>query len=239
VQTDFPETSRSASVSWSLGSVLGQNTDGDTFPLIFSFNRREKTRSGSDISLNIEFKTDGYDDLISRGNGLVRLNKRWNITTSYTTQKRGAWRESVGVDLFQEGYKDWGIGLTSNVSWYPNERLNLDFNLKPRWSRDWLIWLHGDQLASFSKRQVTGQIGAAWFPAEGHEVRLRTQWYVINADAEQGYRIGSRGRLVASNDQVNDFDMINFGLQLRYRYEIAPLSDFYLVYSSGGYRPHR
>lgn len=28
--------------------------------------------------------------------------------------------------------------------------------------------------------------------------------------------------------------MINFGLQLRYRFEISPLSDFYIVHSRGG-----
>jgi hypothetical protein len=106
--------------------------------------------------------------------------------------------------------------------------------VNPQWSRDWLIWLQGDQLASFSKRQVTGEIEFSWFPADRHEVRLRTQWYVINADAEQGYRIGPGGRLVANKNPVESFAMINFGLQLRYRYEIAPLSDLYVVYSRGG-----
>ena len=31
-----------------------------------------------------------------------------------------------------------------------------------------------------------------------------------------------------------DFSLAQFGLQLRYRYEIAPLSDLYLVYGRGG-----
>jgi hypothetical protein len=33
---------------------------------------------------------------------------------------------------------------------------------------------------------------------------------------------------------VEDFAATSFGLQFRYRYEIAPLSDVYLVYSRGG-----
>jgi hypothetical protein len=73
-----------------------------------------------------------------------------------------------------------------------------------------------------------------WFPAEGHEVRLRTQWLTINADDGKSYRIAPGGHLVPDSEMVNDFAMINFGLQIRYRYEIAPLSDFYLVYSRGG-----
>ena len=76
---------------------------------------------------------------------------------------------------------------------------------------------------------------ASWGNLIGHgRGVLRTQWYVINADTKQAYRIGPDAYLVPSNDPVTSFDMINFGLQLRYRYEIAPLSDLYLVYSRGG-----
>jgi hypothetical protein len=56
----------------------------------------------------------------------------------------------------------------------------------------------------------------------------------INAEAEQGYQIGPGGRLVQINDAINNFATTNFGLQFRYRYEIAPLSDLYIVYSRGG-----
>ena len=234
VQTDFPEGSRSASVSWSMRSVIGQNTDGDKFPITLDFSRREKLSSGSNIMLDIEYQSDGYDDLISRGNGLVRLNERWNFNMSYMAPRRGAWAKHFHLMLFQEGYDDWSAGGEASATWFYRNNLNIDFSVSPRWSRDWLIWIQGDQLASFSKRQITGEIGASWFPAEDHEVRLRTQWYVINADAEQGYRIGPSGRLIESDDFIDNFAMINFGLQLRYRYEIAPLSDFYLVYSRGG-----
>lgn len=234
VRTDFPEDSRSASVSWDLRAVLGQNTDGDRFPITFSFMRGEKMGSGANIMFDIEYQTEGYDDLISRGNGLVRLNERWNAEISYRSPRRGAWAKHFELMLFQEGYEDWSAGIEVGATWFYHDNLNIDFRVGPQWSRDWLIWLQDDQLASFSKRQVTGEIGGAWFPADRHEVRLRTQWYVINADAEQGYRIGLGGRLFLDSDQVNDFDVINFGLQLRYRYEIAPLSDFYLVYSRGG-----
>ena len=208
--------------------------DGIRLPAVFTLSRQQKMRSGANMSINIRLETDGYDDLISRGNGLVYLNEHLSGSLSYSTPRRGAWRKSVSLSLFQEGYEDWGAGFETNVTWYPYENLNLDFKLVPRWSSDWLIWLRGNQFASFSRANVTGKITVNWFPAEGHEVRLNAQWLTINAEAEQGYRIGPGGRLVPDNDLVNDFAMINFGLQLRYRYEIAPLSDLYLVYSRGG-----
>jgi hypothetical protein len=234
VRTDFPEDSRTASVSWYLMTILSQNTYGDRAPIMISLGRGQKLRSGAYIHLDIDYQTEGYDDLISRGNGLVKLHDRWDGELSYMAPRRGAWSKHFEVMVFQEGYDGWGAGAEASVTWFYGNNLNIDFSVNPQWSRDWLIWLQGDQLASFSKRQVTGEIESSWFPADRHEIRLRTQWYVINADAKQGYRIGPGGRLIASKDPVESFDMINFGLQLRYRYEIAPLSDLYVVYSRGG-----
>ena len=35
--------------------------------------------------------------------------------------------------------------------------------------------------------------------------------------------------------QVDDFSVTNLGFQVRYRYELAPLSYLYVVYGRGGY----
>jgi hypothetical protein len=119
--------------------------------------------------------------------------------------------------------------------WYPSKNLNLDLRVGPNWSRDWLIWVQGTQLGSFSRRQLTAQLSANWFPAVKHELRLKTQWAIVSAEAEQSYYSGDDGRLIPDNQPMDDFAQINFGLQFRYRYEIGPLSDLYLVYSRGGF----
>ncbi len=233
-QTEFGEDSRTASVAWEAKGIFERNTDGVRLRNNFQLEREQKMRSGSEVSVEIWYNTEGYDDLISRGNGLVHLNDQWDIELSYETPKRGAWRQSISLGVFQEGYEDWGAGFGADVTWYPYDTFNLEVSVNPRWSRDWLIWLQEDRFGSFSHRDIAGNITANWFPAESHEFRMRAQWLTIDADAEQGYCIGPRGRLVESNDVVDDFAMINFGVQFRYRYEIAPLSDFYVVYSRGG-----
>jgi len=233
--TDFPEDSRTASVSMRAFATRPSNTDGVRLMDNISVMLGQNMRSGSDISLRINASLAGYDDLISRGHGLVYLKNRFNGGLTYSTPKRGAWRKSVGVEVIQEGYEGWGMGLQAGLTWYPYEKLNLDFSLQPRQSRDWLIWIVDEErLGSYSRRNITGRVTANWFPAERHEVRLNAQWLTIDAEGRQGYNIGTRGRLVPDDETVTDFAMINFGLQARYRYEIAPLSDFYIVYSRGG-----
>jgi hypothetical protein len=191
-------------------------------------------KSGSDLSLRITYYFSGYDTILSRGNGPFYRNDRLNTTLSYSTQRRGIWRRSLSLKVLQEGYDDWATSLGGSLSLYPHDDITVDLKLEHLWSRDWLIWIRGNQLASFSRRELSTDMVMNWFPAEKHEVRLRAQWLVINADIEQAFRIGSTARLVPSNDIINNFAAINFGLQLRYRYEIGPLSDFYFVYSRGG-----
>jgi len=233
-KTDFSETSRTASVSWSVSTMLPENMEGVNLMKRVMMRGSQKMRSGSEFSSNLSILLEGYDDLVSRGNGLVYLKSQISGGLSYSTPRRGAWRKSIGLDLFQEGYEDWGFGLSGNLTWYPYEKLSMDVSVHPRWSRDWLIWLEGDRFASYSRSNISGDVTANWFPADKHEVRLNAQWLTIDAKGEQGYRIGPRGRLVAEEGEVSDFAMINFGLQVRYRYEISPLSDFYIVYSRGG-----
>ena len=44
-----------------------------------------------------------------------------------------------------------------------------------------------------------------------------------------------QGNPVATNDAIQDFNLNNLGFQIRYRYELAPLSDLFVVYSRGGF----
>jgi len=233
-QTNFPENSRAALVAWSFDTIYDRNTDGVRLPASISFSRNEKMRSGSALNAQVSLNIKGYDDMLSRNNGLVLLNNRWTGSLSYTTQRRGMWSKSISARLFKEGYDGWATAISGNVTYYPNEKLNINLAFNPTWSSDWFKWVWEKQIGSFSRQQFATTIGVNWFPAERHEVRLRTQWNTLNAKAEQSYNIGPDAHLVADNAPMKDFASTSFALQLRYHYEIAPMSDLYVCYSRGG-----
>jgi hypothetical protein len=52
----------------------------------------------------------------------------------------------------------------------------------------------------------------------------------------QTYAVDGGGNAVVSVGKVDDFSVKNLGFQIRYRYELAPLSYHYVVYGRGGYR---
>ena len=75
-----------------------------------------------------------------------------------------------------------------------------------------------------------------WIPAPRHELRVKWQWIGVDAEPRQAYRTDAAGRLLSSRrDPVSPFTVNNLGLQIRYRYEFAPQSEFFMVYGRGGF----
>jgi hypothetical protein len=57
----------------------------------------------------------------------------------------------------------------------------------------------------------------------------------LDAKLRQAFRAAPDGTPVPVDEHVDDFSLRNLGFQVRYRYELAPLSDLYIVYGRGGY----
>jgi hypothetical protein len=47
--------------------------------------------------------------------------------------------------------------------------------------------------------------------------------------------VSASAEAVPTEEPVEDFSVRNLGFQIRYRYELAPLSYLYVVYGRGGY----
>ena len=68
-----------------------------------------------------------------------------------------------------------------------------------------------------------------------HELRLKLQAIGLDAELQQAYRVDAAGNSIPTDEPVSDFSVSNLGLQIRYRYELAPLSYLYVVYGRGGF----
>jgi Domain of unknown function (DUF5916) len=101
-------------------------------------------------------------------------------------------------------------------------------------TRDSLIWQEDTLFGHFAREQmfVTAQLN--WFPTSRHELRAKMQWLGLHSERARAFRLQDDGRLSPSDETLDDFAINNFGLQLRYRFAIAPQSDFFAVYSRGG-----
>lgn len=56
----------------------------------------------------------------------------------------------------------------------------------------------------------------------------------LDAVNQRALRVAADGTLLPSEDDIDDFSLRNLGFQIRYRYELAPLSNLYVAYGRGG-----
>ena len=178
---------------------------------------------------------DGVDDLISRGNGDVRIEPRLTeLSQSYQSARLGKWRLLGVASAFQEGNDDFAFEIESKLEHFTRPDFGWSVRGAMLWSRDWLIWRQDTLLASYHRTRALIGGDVNWFPADNHELRVKVQWLAIDAYAPTPLRIDASGDLIESTDAVPPFRVNNFGLQIRYRWTYAPQSDLYVVYGRGG-----
>jgi hypothetical protein len=97
------------------------------------------------------------------------------------------------------------------------------------------VWQEGTLFGSFDGRQTNLNAGFNWNLTNRHELRLKLQAIGLSADLRQAYRVDPAGSSIPTSEPVDDFSVRNLGLQLRYRYEFAPLSYLYVVFGRGGF----
>lgn len=212
-----------------------ENTAGQRLQSRLALSRDVQYESAWRAFEEVRYVTSGVDDLLSRGNGPVQLDDRVSAYFDVTTPRYGDWQFTVGGYLFQQGVEDYSGWLQFLAAWYPTEKLTLRLDLLPQYSADWLLWQQGNSFGSFRAQRLDYDFRLDWIPAPRHELRIKWQWIGIDAELRRAYRTDAAGNLLPSADPIAPFTVNNLGLQVRYRYEIGPMSELFLVYARGGY----
>jgi hypothetical protein len=183
----------------------------------------------------LRYLTSGIDDLISRGNGPVEFDDRLHGYIDAVSPRFGDWQITMGAYGYQQGVQDYTGRLQLTTAWYPTEKLTMLLDLLPYYFDDWLLWEGDNLFGSYRGKRLDFALRADWIPAPRHELRVKWQWIGIDAEARAAYRTDAGGRLFEVPQPLAPFTVNNLGLQVRYRYEIGPLSELFLVYARGGF----
>jgi hypothetical protein len=213
-----------------------ENTDGQRLASRMQISRDVQYTSTWRAYQELRYVPSAVDDLISRGNGIVRMDQRASAYVEFATPRYGKWSYDFATFLFQQGVSGYSVNTFLRASWFPSDSVTASLAIFPEWSDDWLLWERDNLFGSYSERRLDFDFRLDWIPAPRHELRMRWQWIGIQAEPRRVYRTDPRGELITSTDTLAPFTVNNLGVQLRYRYEIGPLSDLFFVYGRGGYR---
>ena len=181
------------------------------------------------------FFPEKYDDLNSFGNGAYRTEEQTFLGLSYDSDGSQAFSYGVGLGVEEEVLG--GDTLISRISfaWRPNERFALNLKVRHFNRKGWLLHQEGVNMTGFDAEQWTPSISAEYFLNARQQLKFSLQWVGIKAKEKTFYRISSEpGDLIEvpkPPGPSDSFSLSQMALQLRYRWEIAPLSDIFVVYT--------
>jgi len=235
---DLPTDSRYASKDWRARISSNYNDHGEKLNHQFRLSRQGQLRNGSSEYAQININSSGVDDLLTRGNGSLKRPANFNAVFEYDRPRKGNWAHSLEAQLFSGGLagnSEVGYGIEYEATYFFSDAFSAFAGVYNDRTPDWLVWQHDNLIGSFDGRELDFNAGLTWNINSKQELRVKLQAIGLDASLRQAYRVDPSGNAVASAEPVDDFSVQNLGFQIRYRYEVAPLSYLYVVYGRGGY----
>jgi hypothetical protein len=236
--TELPAGSRYASKDWRWRASSVYNDHGDLLNHQFRMSRESRLRNGSYEYAQINVNSAGVNDLLTRGHGVLKLPPRFNSFFEYQRPRKGNWAYNLELEAYGgglSGNRKIGYGFNFEPTYFISDAFNVYVAFIGSRTPDWLVWQRDTLIGSFDGREAQFDAGFNWTITSRQELRLKLQAVAVNARLRQAYRVEA-GNEIATDEPVDDFSVRNLGFQIRYRFELAPLSYLYVVYGRGGYR---
>jgi hypothetical protein len=236
--TDLPD-SRYSSKEWRGGARAPDNDHRERLADQFRISRQAGVRDGSSEYMQLNVNSAGVNDLLTRGHGSVNLPPYFNSVYEYNRPRKGDWGFDLVADVFSGGLAGndkVGFDVEITPTYFISDAFSVYAGAYYQRIPSWLVWQRENLIGEFDEHWLQFNAGLDWIMTERHELRVKLQAIGLNAPLSQGYRVDASGNAIATNEPVDDFSVRNLGFQIRYRYELAPLSYLYVVYGRGGYR---
>jgi hypothetical protein len=239
--TDLAKESKYSSMDWRW-RISGTNNDqGLELGRQFRMSLSNQRKDGGNEFWQANVNAAGYDDRTLRGNGILRLPPNTNLFWERFRPRKGRWELYGNLNA-----NNGGIGENRRIGWSanfnPTYYITDAFSVYTSFSYEaiphWIIWQHDNLVGTFNGEIGEFDAGVNWTIGDKQEFRVKLQALGVNAPLRQAWRAAPDGTPIPTNDPIDDFSLSSFGFQIRYRYELKPLSDLYVVYGRGGFRDH-
>jgi len=240
-QVRTAHTRSSSNLSWARNNELDirgfyqKNRDGYFSGAGVFLSNRTVFDSLNQFTIRAGFLPESYDDLNSFGNGTYRIEEQSFFGLSWSSDRSKPFAYGFGLGFQEEDLGDDSVITRMSFTWRPSDRFALTFLTRYMDRKGWLLHQEDRNMTTFDAEQWMPNISAEYFLNARQQLRFSLQWVGIKAKEKNFYLVPNRpGDLieVAKPDGPSDgFSLSQMTMQLRYRWEIAPLSDIFLVYT--------
>ena len=239
-QTDFPQTSKILEREYKLSFSKETDTHGLQLHQAAELGFKQIFKNTSGFEIEFTQWPSGNDDLLTRGSALapfVKFGQGGQFELTYFGKQNKSW--SYWVHLSRDRQSFQSFTASSNVialggNYYPSDDLKFGIHLGKSNTKNWLNWLGDNRIGAYPLDYFSIRANATWFPKEKHELRIKFQTNVMETETGAEWLADSAGNLSSANSPAAGFDLGQLAFQVRYKYELSPLSHFYAVYTRGG-----
>lgn len=204
---------------------------------IFTSQGRQFENNAS-LNFDLNYFPARWDDINSDGNGSFRINGRWNGGVFWGSDQSRPLSTEVGATYREEDLDGRAIGLRLNLTWRPTDRFSLVANINYDDRDGWLIYTGGRTLTTYASENWKPNIEMDFFLSSKQQFRITAQWAGFKAFEQERWLVplGDGDLLPVETPpdaSPRDFSISRLTFQARYRWELAPLSDLFVVYTRG------
>jgi hypothetical protein len=234
----LPAGSAYSSHDWHVRIDALDNDHGLRLRRQLRIDRQSTLRNGATEEVLLNVNSAGWDDLLTRGHGALFLPPALQLDYQRISPRHGDWAFKLEAEAFSGGLggnRQFGYDIKFVPTYFISDAFSVYAGPYYEHIPDWLVWQHDNLIGRFDERTLQLDAGFDWAIDPRQELRVKLQAIGLDARLRGAYRVGANGRAIAGDEPVDDFGVRNLGLQVRYRYELAPLSYLYVVYGRGGY----
>lgn len=179
-----------------------------------------------------------WDDVNSGGNGSFKIQDRLRAEATYRTDQSKTLSTKYGISYSGEDIGGHSLKYEFNFTWRPSDRFSIASFITYEDKEGWLIHDEDRDFTTFNTSLWRPRIETDFFFSARQQFRITVQWAGIKAFEDKRWRVpDGDGELVEEQrglaEDPRDFSISRLTFQARYRWEIAPLSDLFVVYTRG------
>ena len=220
--------------------AYGENYDGLDIRGGIGTNFEVNRNNQDKVTTGVAFFPGRWEDRESFGNGTFKINDRWRFEGSYTTDTSRPVSASIKLDYDGSDLYGGNFSKRVEVTWQPRDNLNMKVGVQHIDLDGWLLHQEDQNFTTFEGDRWQPDISFDYYPTSKQQLRLVLQWVGIQALEDRFYTLQSDpGELIEGPKPVgptDDFSISTLNFQVRYRWQIAPLSDLFIVYTKGDSR---
>ena len=204
-----------------------------------TLEREWKFNNNSQTKIGIAHDPKKWDDRNSRGFGDFERKEIWSLFSRWKGNSARPLSSEISIFVRQEHEVGYNKGLNASLYFRPTDRYGLTLQARYSSRDSWLIHNGGRNFTAVKAKEWKPKIIFDTFFNAKQQLQIQLQWIGIKAYDRTYWQVPTSGGELQqisrpADDTKNGFATSKLTLQARYRWELAPLSDLFIVYNRGG-----